>query len=128
MRFVSTLLAVASVVSCVKGYWLGDIPRKRGLFMRMRLPKMLTDDRSGVCSVCRITQLSSLSQCEGLRRKGWVLLLRLAKELSTREALTKTGDGVTDDTAAINAAINAGNPCNRNCVSCDLKSLQGWPL
>jgi glucan 1,3-beta-glucosidase len=27
------------------------------------------------------------------------------------------GDGVTDDTAAINAAINAGNPCNRGCVS-----------
>ncbi len=30
---------------------------------------------------------------------------------------TATGDGVTDDTAAINAAINAGNPCNKNCVS-----------
>ncbi|KAL2175005.1 glycoside hydrolase family 55 protein [Thermothelomyces heterothallicus CBS 202.75] len=27
------------------------------------------------------------------------------------------GDGVTDDTAAINAAINAGNPCNRGCAS-----------
>ena len=27
------------------------------------------------------------------------------------------GDGVADDTAAINAAINAGNPCNKNCVS-----------
>ncbi|VBB79880.1 Putative Glycoside Hydrolase Family 55 [Podospora comata] len=27
------------------------------------------------------------------------------------------GDGITDDTAAINAAINAGNPCNRGCAS-----------
>ncbi|KAK4189341.1 glucan 1,3-beta-glucosidase [Podospora australis] len=27
------------------------------------------------------------------------------------------GDGVTDDTAAINAAINAGNPCNKGCAS-----------
>ncbi|KAK0708067.1 pectate lyase superfamily protein-domain-containing protein [Lasiosphaeris hirsuta] len=27
------------------------------------------------------------------------------------------GDGVADDTAAINAAINAGNPCNRGCTS-----------
>ncbi|KAK1759744.1 hypothetical protein QBC47DRAFT_115380 [Echria macrotheca] len=27
------------------------------------------------------------------------------------------GDGVTDDTAAINAAINAGNPCNQGCTS-----------
>ncbi|KAK5661924.1 hypothetical protein OQA88_10034 [Cercophora sp. LCS_1] len=27
------------------------------------------------------------------------------------------GDGVTDDTAAINAAITAGNPCNRGCAS-----------
>ncbi|AEO64347.1 glycoside hydrolase family 55 protein, partial [Thermothielavioides terrestris NRRL 8126] len=27
------------------------------------------------------------------------------------------GDGVTDDTAAINAAINAGNPCGRGCAS-----------
>ncbi|KAK4150377.1 glucan 1,3-beta-glucosidase [Chaetomidium leptoderma] len=27
------------------------------------------------------------------------------------------GDGVTDDTAAINAAITAGNPCNRGCTS-----------
>ncbi|KAK0617048.1 pectate lyase superfamily protein-domain-containing protein [Immersiella caudata] len=27
------------------------------------------------------------------------------------------GDGVADDTAAINAAITAGNPCNRGCAS-----------
>ncbi|KAK3316431.1 pectate lyase superfamily protein-domain-containing protein [Apodospora peruviana] len=27
------------------------------------------------------------------------------------------GDGVNDDTDAINAAINAGNPCNRGCTS-----------
>ncbi|KAM7215073.1 exo-beta-1,3-glucanase [Rhypophila decipiens] len=27
------------------------------------------------------------------------------------------GDGVTDDTDAINRAINAGNPCNRGCAS-----------
>jgi len=31
MRFVSALLAVASVVSTVKGYWLGDIPRENYL-------------------------------------------------------------------------------------------------
>lgn len=31
------------------------------------------------------------------------------------------GDGVTDDTAAINAAILAGNPCNRGCVSLSRK-------
>jgi len=41
----------------------------------------------------------------------------LGDRVSPGRGLTKTGDGVTDDTAAINAAINAGNPCNRNCVS-----------
>jgi glucan 1,3-beta-glucosidase len=29
MRFVSALLAAASLVATVKGHWLGDIPRKR---------------------------------------------------------------------------------------------------
>ncbi len=28
MRFVSALLAAASVVATVKGYWLGDIARR----------------------------------------------------------------------------------------------------
>lgn len=32
------------------------------------------------------------------------------------------GDGVTDDTIAINAAITAGNPCNQGCVSVSLVS------
>ncbi len=34
------------------------------------------------------------------------------------------GDGVTDDTAAINAAINAGNPCNKNCVSLSQQDIK----
>ncbi|KAK3902672.1 glucan 1,3-beta-glucosidase [Staphylotrichum tortipilum] len=78
MRFVSALLAVASVVSTVKGYWLGDIPHQ-GFAPFAGSPNYP--------------------------------VFRNVRDYGAR------GDGVTDDTAAINAAINAGNPCNKNCVS-----------
>jgi hypothetical protein len=41
------------------------------------------------------------------------------------ERLTEAGDGSTDDTAAINAAILAGNPCNEGCVSASLIRFRG---
>lgn len=37
--------------------------------------------------------------------------------IGTIKSNTEIGDGVTDDTIAINAAITAGNPCNQGCVS-----------
>lgn len=39
--------------------------------------------------------------------------MKMAIMLTREQTL---GDGVTDDTDAINRAINAGNPCNRGCV------------
>lgn len=39
------------------------------------------------------------------------------KVIGTIKSNRGIGDGVTDDTIAINAAITAGNPCNQGCVS-----------
>ena len=68
-------------------------------------------------STIRTKWLCSVSQCQGFWRKRYLL-----SPLHSIHVLTWTrqGDGVTDDTAAINNAILSGGRCGRLCTSSTL--------